>query len=177
DGHGADCSGGPDCDDADPDNWVSCDNCADADADGYYYGCDAYTEIDGPDCHDGDAAVWQLLAGYKDADGDTYPGTAHQICSGDGLPPGFAAESTDCDDTDFTIHPDAVDLPDDGSTRIATTATLRPTTPTAFFVDGATGDDGDAGTKAAPFETVQKGCGRGRRGGRRHQRLHFDGHV
>ena len=38
-----------DCDDLDPDNWVSCGSCVDADGDGSYTGCDAYIVRSGPD--------------------------------------------------------------------------------------------------------------------------------
>lgn len=52
-GSGAGCAG-QDCDDNNPNVWVSCSNCIDADADGYYVGCDAYTTVAGVDCNDND---------------------------------------------------------------------------------------------------------------------------
>ncbi|MCA9644294.1 MAG: DUF1565 domain-containing protein, partial [Myxococcales bacterium] len=41
-----------DCNDADPNNWVSCASCRDRDADGHFAGCDAYITIKGLDCDD-----------------------------------------------------------------------------------------------------------------------------
>jgi len=67
-----------DCDNADENNWESCDNCTDSDLDSWYVGCDAYTSINGPDCDDNDANV--------------YPG-AKEIC-GDGI-------DQDCDSSDL----------------------------------------------------------------------------
>jgi putative metal-binding protein len=43
-----------DCNDEDPDNWVSCDTCQDADGDSYYVGCDV---LESPDCNDEDPAI------------------------------------------------------------------------------------------------------------------------
>ncbi|MEZ4373731.1 MAG: choice-of-anchor Q domain-containing protein [Polyangiaceae bacterium] len=41
-----------DCNDADPNNWVSCATCRDLDTDGHFVGCDAYVTIKGFDCDD-----------------------------------------------------------------------------------------------------------------------------
>ncbi len=49
--------GGTDCDDSDPNVWISCGSCADEDGDGYYAGCDAYNSVQGPDCDDSNTAI------------------------------------------------------------------------------------------------------------------------
>ncbi|MEZ4233262.1 MAG: choice-of-anchor Q domain-containing protein [Polyangiaceae bacterium] len=41
-----------DCNDGDPNNWVSCATCRDRDADGHFAGCDAYVTLKGEDCDD-----------------------------------------------------------------------------------------------------------------------------
>jgi hypothetical protein len=58
DGYGDNCDQGPDCDDNDPHNHTDegCANCADADMDTFWSGCDVYDENKlGPDCDDNDA--------------------------------------------------------------------------------------------------------------------------
>ncbi|UCD84929.1 MAG: hypothetical protein JSU92_01695, partial [Deltaproteobacteria bacterium] len=72
DGYGKLCNPGPDCDDGDENNWVSCAGCLDGDSDGYHAGCDAYTSIDGPDCDDGDVNNWESCETCLDGDSDTY---------------------------------------------------------------------------------------------------------
>lgn len=61
---------GPDCDDSDPDNWVSCSSCVDSDSDMNFVGCDRYTLIDGPDCNDSDPDNWVSCASCVDSDMD-----------------------------------------------------------------------------------------------------------
>ncbi len=157
DTRGTDCDAGPDCDDADENNWLSCATCLDNDGDLVFAGCDGYTSIDGPDCNDGDASVWQFLTGYVDADGDYFFGTATQVCSGDSLPGGYADEGNDCDDQNPDVNPDGFDIPDDGIDQDCDDGDFIASDSNGFFVDEANGDDGDAGTKAAPFATIQKG--------------------
>jgi hypothetical protein len=93
-----------DCGDLDVDNIDSCDTCDDADGDGWFFGCDAYTERQGPDCDAGDPRTFQLLTGYRDWDGDTYTeGDGFSICSGASLPPGYSdtqSAAEDCADFD-----------------------------------------------------------------------------
>ncbi len=54
-----------DCDDTDVDNWDSCATCLDADGDGWYVGCDAYTTRNGMD-----NCPTEYNAGQEDADSD-----------------------------------------------------------------------------------------------------------
>jgi len=57
DGYGENCSLGTDCDDSDPDNWISCLTCLDTDQDGYFANCDAYNYHLGPDCDDSSSTI------------------------------------------------------------------------------------------------------------------------
>jgi|GEM_PF-2644579 len=52
DGHGTGCEMEEDCDDYDPDVWISCGKCIDKDNDGFFTGCDGYSQRRGPDCND-----------------------------------------------------------------------------------------------------------------------------
>jgi hypothetical protein len=69
DGYGPEASClGPDCDNGDENNWVSCGTCVDTEPDTWFVGCDAYVTINGPDCDDS-------VAGCTDdcTDGDSGP--------------------------------------------------------------------------------------------------------
>jgi hypothetical protein len=90
---------------------------------------------DGTDCEDSDASIHPgapelcngvddecngvidnglpVLTFYVDIDGDTYGDAAEtiQACS---VPRGYAVTSDDCNDSDASIHPSAVETPDDG---------------------------------------------------------------
>ena len=70
DTYGAFCAAGPDCDDADPNNWDACAACVDADGDSSFVGCDAYATIAGPDCDDADVDNQTSCSTCVDADGD-----------------------------------------------------------------------------------------------------------
>jgi hypothetical protein len=92
DNHGTGCGNlGPDCDDANPNVWVSCDLCLDADADGWFVGCDAYATIPGPDCDDTNPSVWVSCGLCVDADGDGWFAGCDDYTHLDG---------PDCDDAD-----------------------------------------------------------------------------
>ncbi|MEM6928915.1 MAG: MopE-related protein, partial [Myxococcota bacterium] len=87
-----------DCDDRDPTTFPGADElCDDVDHD-----CDG-----DPTAGAVDGATW-----FADADGDGWGGTETvEACD---APPGFLAESGDCDDTDPFAFPGALDLPGDG---------------------------------------------------------------
>ncbi|MCZ7586819.1 MAG: right-handed parallel beta-helix repeat-containing protein [Deltaproteobacteria bacterium] len=87
---------------------------------------------------------------------DYYPGTEREICA-PSLPLGYYDEPTDCDDTDPMVNPDGIDIPDDGIDQDCDDEDYTAQDSNGYFVDGTDGDDGNAGTKAAPFETIQKG--------------------
>jgi subtilisin-like proprotein convertase family protein len=63
---------GPDCDDADGDNYLRCGYCADSDGDGRFVGCDRYVDHQGPDCNDFDNNNWSSCGICRDADADGY---------------------------------------------------------------------------------------------------------
>ncbi|MCC6157499.1 MAG: hypothetical protein IT350_05550 [Deltaproteobacteria bacterium] len=120
DTRGENCPAGTDCNDEDPDNWVSCDSCLDADEDGAYAGCDAYETLTGPDCDDQDAGRFpgnvEMCNGADDACSGGVP--ANETDSdGDGFVEcigwtGFRADPDviaggDCDDTDPMSFPGA----------------------------------------------------------------------
>ncbi len=114
--------------DADVDLWCeSDDNCPDTanedqdDLDGDLIGdaCDADRDGDNADNEDdcapddptGDATVTWFL----DADGDGFGDVAAQVlvCETATDPAGYVQTSTDCDDTDAEVHPDALEVCDD----------------------------------------------------------------
>ncbi len=73
DGYGDNCDLGPDCDDADFNNHTDegCANCADADLDNYWVGCDTFDDSKpGPDCNDADFNVFSDLGCANCVDGD-----------------------------------------------------------------------------------------------------------
>jgi hypothetical protein len=74
-------------------------------------GCAAPKESDqpseGPECPNGDP-----LVGYPDEDGDGFGVPQGRLTACDALPDGYASNSTDCDDTDDEVHPDAEELCD-----------------------------------------------------------------
>ncbi len=65
------CGTGADCNDDDPNVWLSasCSTCFDSDSDGFWVGCDAYVTIAGPDCDDGDELVDDVCQPDQDGDG------------------------------------------------------------------------------------------------------------
>jgi len=81
-----------DCDDTDPNNWISCASCVDADGDTYFFVCDQYADINGPDCDDTNGAV--------------FPG-APEVCDG---------VNNDCDHPDWPNALFWVERPTAGST-------------------------------------------------------------
>jgi hypothetical protein len=83
----SECEG--DCDDSDPNNWISCATCSDEDEDGFYIECDDYISIDGPDNCPDDYNPVQI-----DDDLDDF------------------GQPCDCDDTDPQTHPGAEEVND-----------------------------------------------------------------
>jgi len=130
----SECSPAPDCDDADPNNWTSCNTCADADLDGVNgTGCDiaedcndadpnnwtscntcADADLDGvngtgcdiaEDCDDADPNNWTSCNTCADADSDTY----YDLCD-----VYSTISGPDCNDADPTIYPGATEIFGDG---------------------------------------------------------------
>ncbi len=63
-----------DCDDADPNNWISCAACIDIDGDTAFSLCDAYTTILGPDCDETNPAVYPGADEVNDGVDNECPG-------------------------------------------------------------------------------------------------------
>lgn len=106
-----------DCNDADPDNWMSCATCVDGDADRRYVGCDRYITREGPDCDDDNRSVFRSVDVFPDADGDGR-GSGTRIdtrCIGVvGVNIGEAIGDRDCDETNELRRAGMPELPDDG---------------------------------------------------------------
>lgn len=111
-------SGEGDCDDNNPNVWISLSGYKDLDGDGYTVGnretfCTGgslpagYIAISsGQDCDDSDNTVWRSVQLYVDADGDGYTvGNPATYCLGGNNPIGYSETSLgeDCDDSDATI--------------------------------------------------------------------------
>ena len=101
DGFGLACAAGSDCDDFDPDNWDACATCLDADGDGSFAGCNAYSATVGPDCDDADVDNQSSCSTCVDADGDSSFVGCDQYSVRNG---------PDCDDSDGTVLPGAAPL-------------------------------------------------------------------
>ena len=112
-----------DCNDADTTRYRNLTGYADADGDTYTAGgvqtvCSGASlpsgyraAQNGSDCNDSDTARWQNLNGYVDADHDGYgTGTVQVVCSGTSVPTGYSANSTDCEDTNASVHPGVAEV-------------------------------------------------------------------
>ncbi len=130
----ADADGQPladDCDDEDPDNWLSCDTCLDRDDDGSYIGCDAYV-LRPWDCDDTDPT---RHAGTPEVWGDGID----QDCSGDDL---VAATSAG-----LFVSPFGADTPECG-------APDTPCRQVQYAVDLATDEGRPVFIAAGEYDTV-----------------------
>lgn len=94
----------------------------DADNDGHYVQTQVTCTAPSPDwnsmggtngdCDDGDASKWQMQSLFIDADGDGYTTGQTLVCIGSSVPNGYSVTSmgSDCNDTNFTIHPGANEI-------------------------------------------------------------------
>jgi len=100
-----------------------CDNCPDLynpdqfnlDSDGFGDACDPDADGDGidssVDCNDLDADIGVADIWYQDLDSDGFgnPAVSMAACN---QPPNYVQNDTDCDDTDDTVYPGAIELVD-----------------------------------------------------------------
>ncbi|MDO7170808.1 CARDB domain-containing protein [Mariniflexile sp. AS56] len=90
------------------------------------------------DCDDTDASISNTVTYYVDADGDGFGSTLENICSNI-TPDGYATVGGDCDDTDNTVNPNAIEIAGNGKDD-----DCNPDTPdSASDID----DDGDGFTE------------------------------
>jgi len=70
---------------------------------------------DDEDCAPLDDTLWQLLTGFVDGDDDGYgAGNSVDVCSGDVLPVGYSDNDLDCDDSNPSVNPSAIEDCNDG---------------------------------------------------------------
>jgi hypothetical protein len=121
-----------DCDDSNAD--VNPD--ADERCDGVDNDCDGEIDVDATD----------MKRGYADADGDGYgdAGTGTSACE---LPGDYVDDSTDCDDADATVHPDATELCDGLDNDCD--ATIDEDVTPLWYADGDADGFGDPGTSTS----------------------------
>ncbi|MBZ0273629.1 hypothetical protein K8I61_16445, partial [bacterium] len=93
---------------------------------------------------------------YPDADLDGVGELGSSPSVFGSCPDGWSELNTDCDDTDFSINPLAPELPDDGIDQDCGGDDLVTDESTGYFVSQFSGNDANAGTKAAPFATIGK---------------------
>jgi formylglycine-generating enzyme required for sulfatase activity len=105
DDRGWGCAAGPDCDDLDMNNWLSCATCTDYDGDGSFAECDDYVTVDGPDCDDLDLNNWLSCATCLDGDTDSYFAGCDAYLS---------ILGPDCDNAHDTTYPGATETCRDG---------------------------------------------------------------
>ncbi len=108
------CDGSTGYDDADGDGFAACEDCDDSTADAHADALEVCDGIDNDCDGDIDGDDGSLTGGtifFGDSDGDGYGGSQYQetTCS---APPGFVANSDDCDDLDAQSHPGASEVCD-----------------------------------------------------------------
>lgn len=119
---------------------------------------------------DGDGYAQQGTEGAvvdcDDAEFFTFPGAAHRdsptACMQDRDNDGYGAAiskvdgGTDCHDLNPNVHPNALEIPDDGVDQDCQANDLVSSTHTGVFVfvDTASGDDTNGGTPEAPKKTI-----------------------
>ena len=141
------CDGSVGYDDRDGDGYPACEECDDADA-AHFPGAVEYCDGADDNC-DGqidESAAVDALTWYSDADGDTY-GSASTSAVACSAPSGFVADATDCDDSDPSEFPGAVercDGDDDNCDGVADEATAVDAT--RWYMDADTDGYGDAAT-------------------------------
>ncbi len=98
--------------DGDGDGWAACEECDDAEAT-HFPGADEYCDGQDDNC-DGtidEAAALDATTWYSDADGDTYGDAATPLVACD-RPAAYVLDTEDCDDSDASEFPGAVEICD-----------------------------------------------------------------
>ncbi len=159
-----DCDGITTYADADADGWPACTECDDTVWNIHPGGVETCDGVD-QDCvgeidEDAtDASTW-----HPDSDGDGY-GDSEVETSACAAPEGYIADGSDCDDASASVHPGAVELPDDGLDQDcdgedASAAHTGETGDTGSPAEtGDTGSpDSPSGDDSAPTTPPDTGC-------------------
>ena len=137
--------------DEDGDGFAACEDCNDAAAainedaaeicDGLDNDCDGWIDDQDPDVTGG--TLW-----YGDADGDTYGGQQFMATACE-APPGYVANSDDCDDLEATTYPGATETCDEADNNCD--GDVDEGVETTWYADADSDGYGDSATQ-------QEGC-------------------
>lgn len=166
DGFDADyCATGDDYCDGDLNNWTEngCTECADADSDFQYFGCDSYVDFAGPDCNDNDRYENPANSetAYNGKDDDCNPDTPDDDLDGDGYD-----KDDECDDTDGTIWQQVTFYPDNDNDGYGfgavETECLGDTLPAGFSENADDCNDSlfsiNPGLPETPYNDIDDDC-------------------
>lgn len=117
--------------------------------------------INANDCDDNDETVNETITYYIDADGDGYGTTAEDLCSAS-APAGYSVLAGDCDDTNSSVNPGAIEVPYDGIDNDCNPATLDDDLDQDGYTIANDCDDNEPlanpGLDEIPFDTIDNDC-------------------
>jgi hypothetical protein len=146
------------------------------DADSDNYGTVGYAIIGG-DCNDGNASIHPnageicdgidnncsgvadegvLITYYRDADGDTY-GLAASTTKACAAPSGYAASSTDCDDSRVAVHPNATEVCGDQIDNDCDSAVDESCILKTYYRDADSDTYGNSGSATTSYDNAPAG--------------------